>query len=120
MEVTITKMKKLGTDWEKACTKDMSDKKLYSKYMKKCLKIYNKRTNNPIRNKWGKVLNRNVTKEDMWLDDKDMKRCSTLFTFRELEIKTTSYHYIFIRMEKQNKQTNKTLSLSEGQTTGIR
>lgn len=52
--------------------------------------------------KWAKALNRYFTKEDMWMANKHMERCSTLLVHREIEIKsTTRYHYTPISMRKQ-------------------
>lgn len=80
--------------------------KILSRIYKEHLKINNKKTISRSNTKWGKVLNSNFTKEDVWMGNKHMKRCSILF--RELEIKTTmSYYY---QNGKPTKQ--KTLTVS--------
>ena len=45
--------------------------------------------NNAI-NKWAKELNRYLTKEDTYMANNYMKRCSISNVIRELQIKTTN------------------------------
>ena len=55
--------------------------------------------NNPV-NKWVKDLNRHLTRKDIQMKNKHVKRCSTSYVVRELPIKTVRYHYALIRIAK--------------------
>jgi len=63
-----------ATDWEKILVKDVSDKWLIAQIYKERLKLNNKEINNQIK-KWTKDLNRHLTKEEIQIESKHMRRC---------------------------------------------
>ena len=80
-------------------------KRTLSKIHKELLTVNNKIN---LITKWIKDLDRHLT-EDIQMANKHMKRCSTSYVTRELQIGTRRYHYLPIRMAKiQNTDTTKT------------
>src|SRR5574341_43491 len=106
MKETIRKVKRQTSEWEKIIANEATDKELTSKIYKQRLQLNSRKINHPIK-KWAKELNRHFSKEDILMANKHMKRCSTSFIIREMQIKTTMRcHLTLVRMAVILKSTN--------------
>ena len=99
-------MKRQPSEWENIIANETMDKGLISKIYKQFIQLNTRKTNNPIK-KWEKDLNRHFSKEDIQINNKHMKRCSTSHIIREMQIKITMrYHLTPVRMVFIKKSTN--------------
>ena len=104
MKETISKVKRQPSEWENIANK-ATDKELISKIYK-LMHLNTRKTNNPMK-KCAKELNRHFSIEDIQMANKQMKRCSTSFIIREMQIKTTMrYHLMPVRMAAIKNSTN--------------
>ena len=68
--------------------------------------------------KWAKDFNRHLTREDIRIANKSMKRYPKSFVIRDMHVKTRRYHYTPIIMNKfQN--TDKTRCWQAGRRGGV-
>ena len=74
---TINKVKRKPLEWENIIANETRGKGLISKICKHLMQFNTRKKKNPVK-KWAKDLNRHISKEDVQMANKHMKRCSTL------------------------------------------
>ena len=78
----IKRIRKEATDWEKTFAKDTANKGLLSKIDKELWKLNNK-----------KIWILKWAKDNIQMASEHMKRCSTSYIIREMQIKTVVRYY---------------------------
>ena len=106
MKETISKVERQLSEWEKIIANKSADKKLISEIYKQRMQLNTRKINDPIK-KWAKEINRHLSKEDIQMANKHMKRCSTSLIIGEMQIKSIMrYNLMPVRMAAIKKSTN--------------
>ena len=102
--------RKQPSEWEKIIASETTDKGLIYKIYKQLIQLNARKINNPIK-KWGKDLNRHFSKEDIQMDNKHMKRYSTLLIIREIK---TTVRYLLTPVRMSVIKSLQTINTGEG------
>ena len=95
MKETISKMKRQPSEWEKIIANKTTDKELISKVYKQLMQP---NAGQAVK-KWTEDVSRHFSKEDIQMANKLMKRRSTSFIIREMQVKTTMrYHLMLVKI----------------------
>ena len=85
-KVTVSKVKRHPSEWEKIIANETIDKRFISKIYKQLIQLSTRKTNNPIK-KWKKTKTY-ISSKKTYRGLKNMKRCSTFLIITEMQIKS--------------------------------
>lgn len=54
---------------------------------------------------WAKTLTKHLIKNDIQMENKHLKKCSTSYVIRKMQITTRKHHYTPMRLAKKTPQT---------------
>ena len=84
---------------EKILANHISLRELIAKINKELLQLNNYNTHTNQNEKWAKNLTRHFSKEDIWVVNEHLKKCTSLLITREIKTKTKMrYHFTLIMM----------------------
>jgi hypothetical protein len=86
----VSKLKRPPTEWEKISASYTSYEGLMNRIYKELKKLNSPKINEPI-NKWAAEQNRTLSKEEIQMAKKHMKKCSPFLAMKELQIKPHLY-----------------------------
>jgi hypothetical protein len=84
---TVTRLKRQPTEWEKIFASYSSSKGLIPRIYGELKRLSPQRINAPMK-KWGHEINMKLSKEEVQMTGKYMKKCSTSLVIKEMKIKT--------------------------------
>jgi hypothetical protein len=79
----VSKFKRLPTEWEKIFANYTSDKELITRIYREPKKQNSQKINDPMK-KWANELNRDLSKEEVQMAKKYIKKCSISLTIKEM------------------------------------